>query len=1020
MRGDSVLNSKELKKTAEEAADFFRADTRLLIFVYQNGRPVADYPVEVRGRHYQTDHDGLTSVKLPSGGSAIHFPRLRESRQVELAEGEEMEMTLVLTTSKDESLADLQIQGAVSSPEIQVPLKEVLGTPVEVRVQSDSGQALAGAILRVPGYEGVLGSDSRGRIQLHLPPGDHSLVVSEEKHALKTEKISVVGDLPREIVLRLNPSSSELEEFVVLAPQNRGSVAALVEIRRSSSAVAEVLGSEQMSRQGDGDAASSLRRVTGLTLVGGKYVYVRGLGERYSAVQMNGLGLPSPEPARRVVPLDLFPTSVLESVVVQKSFTPEMPAEFGGGLIQLKTRSLPEEFFFRGQLSVNVEESGDRMTYQGGRTDFYGVDDGTRALPGGIREALGSGKKLYEFSGPELQQLGLSLPNIYAVRKTQDQALPGLSLGTGNRWRFEGFSVGAAASLLNSSSMDTTERLTRKFNVGAGGTLVSAEEARTQVSEMERKLGSSLDLGMQIGENNQLIFSGLFVRNTSDEVQVKDFSQAGDSYDSRRRTSLEWVQRDLTLRQLQGKHRFNRERKDRPVEFEWKAGLADAYRDEPDSREYVYLERNGLFEFNTDTTGNRRVYSTLNDQSREVSLSVLVPQEWGEQNFRFRVGALAQDKDRRSNTYRLHFKNRYPLSSKPDLSQEPEVLFAPGNICPDCFELTNLTESADSYQGRQNVQALFMNTEWSPHSDWELSAGVRDESSRQEVSTFFYFEPQTPTSRAGLRARDVLPAYSATWKPSDRLRARLAYGETVARPDFRELSTVPFIDDESGYEAVGNDRLQGTVIRNLDHRWEYYFSSDEYASVGVFLKRFERPIEEVFEPGPNLRKTYENALAAENRGLELETRWGLRHFSRELRRWTILTNVSLIDSQIQLDAASSGVQTSTDRPLQGQSPYVLNFQIQYDRPAQKRSATLLYNRIGQRITEVGTGGRPDVYEQAFDQVDLVFSQGLMKSFNLQIRARNLLDPEVLATQGSEVVRSYRRGRSFSVGLNAVF
>ena len=212
----------------------------------------------------------------------------------------------------------------------------------------------------------------------------------------------------------------------------------------------------------------------------------------------------------------------------------------------------------------------------------------------------------------------------------------------------------------------------------------------------------------------------------------------------------------------------------------------------------------------------------------------------------------------------------------------------------------------------------------------------------------------------------------------------------------------------------------GTVIRNWDLRYEYYLGLTDYFSVGAFHKSFQSPVESLFEPGPNLRKTFDNAESAENRGLEFEGRYGLNNLSRRLRRWTLQGNVSLIDSRVSITPEDLGVLTTDNRPLQGQSPYVANFQVLYDRPHPQVTAGLVYNVVGKRITEVGTSQRPDVYEQPFHQVDFIFNQRVGKSWGYGLRARNLLDPQAVSTQGDKTVRSRKRGRSYALTVSSYF
>lgn len=354
------------------------------------------------------------------------------------------------------------------------------------------------------------------------------------------------------------------------------------------------------------------------------------------------------------------------------------------------------------------------------------------------------------------------------------------------------------------------------------------------------------------------------------------------------------------------------------------------------------------------------------------------------------------------------------------MTAQPETIFKPENINTNGFVLTNLTESADSYSSDQNIFSFYGQTEYSFASKWTFLAGLRREKFNQEVKTFYYFDPEKPTSLAGLKNTDLLPTYSLTWKPNEALRGRLAFSETLSRPDARELSTVPFIDDESGYETFGNSELKTTLIKNLDHRWEYYFTSEEFVSTGVFLKQFTNPVEEIFEPGPNLRKTFANASSATNMGLELEGRIGLRRLDRFMRRFTLISNLSLIKSEVDLPEDVKGILTTSKRPLQGQSPYVFNFQVQYDYNPLGLQTTFLYNIIGARITEVGTNKRPDIYEMPFHQLDLVSSLKLSGLGVINLKLKNLLDLDSKSTQGSEIVKKEKKGRALSVGYTVQY
>lgn len=998
-----------------------------LVVVFKNGLPAEGVVIQSPVGELKTNSSGVLTFKADVAQKhKLFISATGQTVEFSIVKNQETQITINLLEKEDDAKTDVAAPLAGEVAEVKPT-----GPPQKISfvIKTTSGKPISDATVLISGLETVFKTDARGMVSGDIPQGKYSLSVFHPEYQTQTLADVVVAGSP--VVLdevKLKEAVNELEDVVVLAPKVRGSVSALVEVRKQSSAVTDVLGAEQMARAGDSDAAASLRRVTGLTLVSGKYVYVRGLGERYSGVQMNSFSLPSPEPSRRVVPLDLFPTAIMESIVVQKSYTPDLPGEFGGGLIQLKTKSLPESFFFRANIATNYENVNNGLTYKGGSKDWLGMDDGSRKLPDSIKNLLSKGTQLTPnlpgfdkgVSQEELVTLGRTLSNDYNTSRSDSPSLPGLSLSMGTGWDLSGIKLGVSGSALYGQSTDQLERRVRTFNVGSAGKLEIDTDQRTEYSEVETRLAGSFDVGVDIYKHTQLRASTFLLRNTTNLAQNnlrQSFGSGGNFTDS---TTLDFTERQLWTQHLKGEHKLEKWIS-HPITFDWRAGTSDALRDSPDRREYTYDLINGAKTIASDSAGNRRTWSDLADDSTELAVNLTVPVFKSEPEFlKFKVGALSLDKNRRSDITRLFFANDYSGPAPIDLSANPETVFRPDNRKPGVYLLRNLTNAADSYSGKQTVNAQYIMTDFSPWQKWSFQAGVRREVSEQQVNTFKYFEPGNPFAVSKLVMNDILPAYSLVWKPTDKIRGRLAYSETLARPDFRELSTVGFIDDETGNIVQGNANLKGTVIKNIDHRWEYYFTPDEYASVGIFYKNFENPIEVMFLPGVNRIQTFDNAKAANNFGVELEGRMGIRHFSRALRRWTVLSNLTFIRSEIELDARNSGIQTSASRPLQGQSPYVVNMQLQYDRTNWGFSSTLLYNMVGKRITEVGTNDIPDTYEQPFGQLDFVASQKIQKNWTLSLRARNLLDPEIEATQGNEVVRAQKRGRIFSLNLGAVF
>lgn len=807
-----------------------------------------------------------------------------------------------------------------------------------------------------------------------------------------------------------------IQEMTVAAPRINSSVEALLEIRKQTNNVSDVLGAEAMGRSGDSDAAASLRRVTGLTLVNGKFVYVRGLGERYSSVLLNGSQIPSPEPTRRVVPLDLFPVSILESITVQKSFSPDRPAEFGGGLIELQTKSIPKKFTGSMSIGVSSDSFQNGISYQGGKKDYLGFDDGTRALPTSIKNAFASKKKLIVspsegFSKEEIIKMSKDLSNVYNTKKTSNQAMPNLQLSLGDSRTFGVIKTGGLFGAIYTSSADSGTRESSTFNVGNQGKLERDEKNNIEYMEREVQLGGALNLGLDYHDDHSLKLTSILLRNSTDLTQEKITAKSSDSFTSRKYTALEWSERQLFLNQVAGDHRSDF------LNTKWRINKSVATRNSPDAREIMRNFDNDTYLLDPSVSGNKRVFSELKDNSEEAGLDFDFKVLEGEDiTINFKIGGVYNKKARKSDVYRLHFKNNYAPGQTPDLSQDTETIL--GQRGDDSFLLTNITDSADSFSGDQTQTSLYSSVETKLSPAITFSTGVRNENSTQKVRTFKYYEPNLPTSEGELKMNDLLPSYNLSYKFLSDQKIRIAYGETIARPDFRELSTVAYIEDETGYDVIGNSSLKGTVIRNWDFRYENYFDDADYYSIGFFYKKFESPIEAIFQPGDKLVKTFVNADAAISYGAELEGRYSLRNLTRVLRRWSVTSNLSIIDSSVSIDK-SQGNQTSNERPLQGQSPYVANIQILYDRPQLNLTSGLIYNVVGKRITEVGTNSRPDIYEEPVNQIDFVLNQKF-GDWGYGLKAKNLLDAESLSKQGDEIVRSRKRGRTYAINLNSFF
>ncbi len=818
----------------------------------------------------------------------------------------------------------------------------------------------------------------------------------------------------------------------------------IVEEKRSSANVTEVIGAEQIARSGDSDAAGALKRVTGLTLVDNKFVYVRGLGERYSSTLLNGAQIPSPDPTRRVVPLDLFPAEILESIAIQKTYSPEMPGEFGGGTIQLRTRGVPQEFIAKFSLTGAYNDDStfeEGLTYRGDDQDWTGFEGGARDLPGAIADRIAADGRLrprstfnpggvtpaeYEAFGESFAQLGFD--------QERDELPPNLggSALIGNVWEAGDIRFGFLSSLRYQNEWDNTDETRRIFRVEGANTLVLGSELERQRTEQQTELSALLNLGVEFGLNHRLKMTTTLVRQTSDEARFTE-GYAEDPGDVSRFYQLEWEENFLLAQQLSGSHTFA------DLSFlsvDWQYTSARSGRDAPARRQYRYDQDNnsGNFLFSSRADSNSTDYSELDDDSDEFSVGVRYPWTINDSAELTLLGGVSSLKrERESGILRFVYRSVGPLSRDPAiLAGTPDTIFVPANIGPGGFVFDQTGRDTDFYTAEQDLDAIYAGIDLNYQDLLRVAVGARHEKNRQLVSTVDPTQAGAEPAIADLDEDDVLPAVTVTWFRSMDDQFRFAYSETLSRPDFRELSLAPFTDPILDTETIGNPELVTTKITNYDLRWETYFSETETFSAALFYKDFDKPIERILVPGTGELLSYINVDKATNYGIEfdvykslsvLEDRaWANPSWLPAMNwpNWYVSANYTKIESEVELGSAAA-IQTTRNRPLQGQSPYVTNLQIGYVNPDSGREASLVYNRFGSRISNVGIRGAPDIYEQAFNQLDFVYKHALpWQGWVLKARARNLLDPKVEFTQGAGTTREYRKGRELQLGVEWKF
>ena len=898
-------------------------------------------------------------------------------------------------------------------------------------VDSDTELPVTTVTIRVADSQIRTTTDETGAFSLELPVGTYKIHASAPFYNtyVVTDLEIKAGETPEPLRVLLVPQVVKLDAIKMPVQLSQASERGLLEQRMRSSRIEDSISTEEISRLPASSAGEAIKRVTGVSIVGGRYVFVRGLGERYSNTLLNNVEIPSPEPNRRVVPMDIFPASLLASLQTVKTFSPDQPGGFAGGSVQVFTKDFPEELTMSLSMSTgfNTQATGEEgLIYPGGDFDFLGFDDGSRKLPNIIQDRAAD-VPIRErgrftpagFTPAEIQEFGQSFENVWSPER---QALPinqgyKFSLGNSNTIFGKQFGYLGVISYGNSHSYGTQVR--NAFRIGLNETLSPVTSYNVERTGNEVEWGTVLNTSLRFSPEHRTSLRTLFTHTAEDETRTWEGFNADRNTDMRS-TRLRYVERQLFSGQLAGTHDFNfgepaLEAPEQPdVSMEWRLTYSRAARDEPDTRENIYEDRgDGTYTFRDVTQSGSRFFFDLEDDEYNARADWKV--RVGTEGL-FKFGGMLRDRARTFDVRRFRFLPSDQVDATVNLSESPEILFQSQNIAPRVFELRESTRSTDNYLADHNIYSGYMMLDLPLSAKWQVMTGVRLESSNQEVTTYDPFAATRKEINANLETLDWLPGLNVMYRLTERMNLRLAASRTITRPDFRELAPFEFTDFVGGRTILGNPDLERTQIDNFDFRWEAFPQIGGILAVSAFYKRFQKPIEQIVQPQAEVRITYENAEGAHNYGLEIEARQNLGVLTDALSKFSINTNTALISSQVVLPE-DIGIQTSSERPLQGQCPYIVNISVGFEDPNWGISSAVAYNIFGRRLSEVGNHGVPDVYEQPRGQLDASFSRMLANHFKFSVSAKNLLNPYVHYKIGEATYLAYKLGRSFSFGIS---
>lgn len=926
-------------------------------------------------------------------------------------------------------------------------------------VDGETGDPLVGVNVFIQDSMIGAATDLDGNFKLvKLPPGKYAIMVSMIGYSKMVIKdVRVNADDITSLNVSLKPEILESDEVIVTAKMLHNTESALLKQRQMAVSVSDAISAEDFKRSGLGDAAKAMTHVTGVTAVEGKYIYVRGLGDRYSSTELNGAQVPSPDPERKAVQLDLFPTELLENIVTVKTATPDKPGNFTGGMVNITTKSFPESFTlsFSSSYGMNSQTTfkNSFLDYKGGGKDWLGYDDGTRNVPDLLRDPnveipdIGSAftdpdkaKLLDALSksfnpvmapgpkdGPVNQNYGFSFGNQYLLfgrplgvvgSFTYGRNLSFYDDGTSARWQL-------------TSSTENTDVLTNNF-------LLTDSKGKDAVmwgglANLSYKFRDNHELGLNImvdqgGESAARFQSGSFVRDLSPEAV----------YETR---VLQYTERKLRSFQARGEHYFPRLHRTRVA---WNGSFISSQQDEPDLRyftdNYTPLVRNGVV---VDTIYAirpsiypvpTRYFRNLDESNKNLNVDVTVPfKMWTGRESKLKFGGAYLKKDRTFRERRFEFRQddiHYNGDSQNFFSavntgilesQSTDRFFRFGNFVQEATQLSS------NYDGNEKISAAYTMLDVPIFTKLRLIGGLRMESTKLNVTSL-----DTTKALGNLDETDLLPSMNLIYRVRPNMNIRLAYGKTLARPTLREMAPYASFNFIGDYIFVGNANLRRTLVNNYDIRWEWFSQPGEIIAVSGFYKNFSNPIERVFNPRAaqsNPEIQFRNVDNATVYGAEFELRKRLDVISPILRNFQFGGNFTLVHSEVTIAGDELELKRAFDpnasnkRRMMGQSPYALNLDLAFSSPTSKTSANVHYNIFGSRLSEVGNGGTPDIFEQARGILDFNFSQKIWKGLRFKFAAKNLLDStyeksHTFKGQTFPVLR-YQLGRTYVFGTSYV-
>ncbi|MDH5379746.1 MAG: carboxypeptidase-like regulatory domain-containing protein [Cyclobacteriaceae bacterium] len=904
-------------------------------------------------------------------------------------------------------------------------------------IDNEFGDELIGATVVISGTTIGSVTDLEGAFTIaNLSPSIYSLEVSYVGY--ETKKITGISVEPEEITIidiRLGGDVEELEEIVVMAEALKSSESGVLTAQKKSLQVVDGMGVEQFSRGGDSDAGSAIKRITGISVEGGKYVYVRGLGDRYSKTSLNGADIPGLDPNRNTVQMDLFPTNLIDNIMVYKTFSPELPGDFTGGYVNVETKDFPDKFNLQYSVKMGVNPQANLnssfLTHSGGKLDIFGINDGTRDIP-----SLISSNTIPNNGGTTPEEVSLlnQMGNSFSLMEMQPgQKMKSLNQShawsLGNQRTLFGKPFGYITGVSYSLSYENFDNgKTGRFTMPGQGSqsLITQLDLNDHKSTESVLWGAFANFSSKLSTTDKISLTLMRNQSSDKTSRVQAGKKPEDDPDLNYETrALMFQERSISSAQLKGEHVLVNLGGSK---LKWISSYTLAGQNEPDLRFFTYGSR---------TFGDQTYYSIepsigqlptryfreMNESHFDNKLHFTLPLGENGTQGKIKAGAAYVVKNR-------HFReNQYRYSSKPTppdfFTGDPNKYISAdllGTDSPYGTFIMDAYDASNNYDGSQYISSGYAMIEKNVGEKIRIVAGGRLESTRLSIESF------DANDKAGkLNATNFLPSISGSYSLRKDMNLKWGFSKTLARPTFREMAPFASFDFIGDYLLVGNPGLKQTEINNLDIRWENYIRQGEILAIGAFYKDFTNPIEKTFNVAAanGNELTWRNTPHAVLYGIEAEFRKRLDFISPQLFRYTVGSNVTYLKSLVDIDASELSIirafdpNASSKREMFGQSPYVVNSFISYD-DFDNLSINATYYINGDRLSVVTSGGTPNVIENARGILNVNMTKTVGK-FALKFSANNLLNPAYNYTQTflekAYVFQNYKVGRTFTLGFN---